>query len=60
MSPFPMFMLTEVHILQLSWCIAKMVSEAHRLKILLKISVEFPLPKTLQLMQCFALSQYIF
>lgn len=53
MSPFPMFTLTEMHMLQPSWCIAKIVSEAQRLKILLKISVEFPSPKTLQLMQCF-------
>lgn len=60
MLPFHIFMLTEVHMLQPPWCIAKMVSGAHRLKILLKISAQFPLPKTFQLMQCFVLSQYIF
>lgn len=38
MSPFHMFMvmLTERYMLQPFWCIAKIVSEAHRLKILLK------------------------
>lgn len=46
MSPFPVFMVTETHTLQPSWCIAKIVPGAHRLKILLKISVEFPSPDT--------------
>lgn len=32
MSPFPMLMLTEVYTLQPFWCIAKIVSGAHKTK----------------------------